>query len=203
MILLGLTGGIAAGKSFVGRMIARRGIPVVDADVLAREAVRPGTEGFLEVARAFPEIIREGEIDRPALGRIVFGDSEKRALLESIVHPRVREAFLREKTRLGSLPLLVYEVPLLFERGIDREMDRTLVVDVPESLQLSRLLTRPHMTEEEARRRIASQISRKDRLSRADFIISGALSEEETERELSRVLGELLVASPPASPHNH
>lgn len=197
MILLGLTGGIAAGKSFVGRMISRRGIPVVDADVLAREAVRPGTEGFLEVARAFPQVIKEGEIDRPALGRIVFGDPGKRAVLESIVHPLVRAAFLREKERLGEVPLLVYEVPLLFERGIDREMDRTLVVDVPESLQLSRLLARLHMTEEEARRRMASQISRQDRLARADFIISGALSEEETERELSRILVELPGALPP------
>ena len=198
MILLGLTGGIAAGKSFVGRMIARRGIPVIDADVLAREAVRPGTEGFFEVARAFPQVIKGKEIDRPALGRIVFSDPEKRALLESIIHPRVRAAFSREKERFGEAPLVVYEVPLLFERGIDREMDRTLVVDVPESLQLSRLLSRPNMTGEEARKRIASQLSRQERVLRANFIISGSLSEEETERELVRILGEVLAGpSPP------
>ena len=202
MILLGLTGGIAAGKSFVGRMIARRGIPVIDADVLAREAVRPGEEGFFEVARVFPQAVKDGAIDRPALGRIVFGDPEKRAALEAIVHPRVRAAFLREKERLGALPLVVYEVPLLFERGIDREMDRTLVVDVPESLQLSRLLSRPHMTEEDARRRIESQIERQERVSRADFIISGSLSEEETEGELARILGEILGHAPPALPDN-
>ncbi|MCL5953015.1 MAG: dephospho-CoA kinase [Nitrospirae bacterium] len=199
MILLGLTGGIAAGKSYVGRLIARRGIPVIDADVLAREAVSPGSEGFREVSRAFPRAIRQGEIDRAALGRIVFSDPVSLSRLEGIIHPRVRQAFYREKERLRDEPVVVYEVPLLFERGIDREVDSTLVVDVPESLQLTRLLARPHMTEEEAKRRMASQIGRQERLSRADFIISGSLSEEETEKELSRILGEIMSQPPKLS----
>ncbi len=192
MTLLGLTGGIASGKSFVGRRLAARGIPVIDADNLAREAVKPGSEGFAEVARQFPEVIRNGEIDRQMLGRIVFADQTRLSELEGIVHPRVREFFLREKACHGSAPLVVYEVPLLFERGIDSDMDRVLVVDVPESLQLERLLNRAGMTAEEARRRISAQMGRKERLSRADVIISGALSEEETDRALSRILLEIL-----------
>ncbi|MGC8528905.1 MAG: dephospho-CoA kinase [Leptospirillia bacterium] len=199
MILLGLTGGIAAGKSYVGRLIARRGIPVIDADVLAREAVLPGTEGFQEVAQAFPQAINQGKIDRPVLGRIIFSDPESRSRLEAIIHPRVRAAFFREKERFCHAPLVVYEVPLLFERGIDREMDYTLVVDVPESLQRARLLARPHMTQEEANRRMASQSGRQERLSRADFIISGSLSEEATEREISRILGEIRSLPPKVS----
>lgn len=197
MILLGLTGGIASGKSFVGRRLAFRGIPVIDADILAREAVSPGSEGFAEVARRFPEVIKNGEIDRPALGKIVFSDPERLSVLEEIVHPRVRESFLRERARHGDAPLVVYEVPLLFERGIDSDMDRVLVVDVPEALQLERLIKRAGMSSDEARRRISAQIGRGQRLSRADVIISGELSEEETDRELSRILSEILSTQPP------
>lgn len=193
MIVVGLTGGIASGKSFVGALLRRRGIPVIDADQLARDVVRPGTEGFAEVIRAFPNALSHGEIDRAALGQIVFGDPEKRRILERIIHPRVHAEFQRQKELHEGSPLVVYEVPLLFERGIDREMDVVIVVDAPESVQKDRLMRRSGLTEQEASRRIAAQMSRPDRLKRADFILSGLLTEEETQEALNDLIPRLFT----------
>ncbi len=196
MIVIGLTGGIASGKTFAGELLRRRGIPVIDADMLAREVVRPGSEGFSEVVRLFPEVLLHGEIDRAALGRIVFSDEKKRRQLEAIIHPRVHAEFLRQKSLHADSPLVVYEVPLLFERGLEKEMDAVIVVDAPESLQKDRLMKRSGLTAEEAERRIGAQMGRQDRLSRANFIISGRLSEKDTEAALEALLPKLLALSP-------
>jgi dephospho-CoA kinase len=172
-------------------MFRRLGVPVVDADQLSREVVRGGSEGFFRVAQDFPEAVRGNEIDRPLLGRIVFSDGKRRAELEKIIHPLVRQEFLKEKARHEKEPLLVYEVPLLFENGIDREMDVTIVVDVPVQVQRDRLVRRSGLSEEEANRRIRSQWTREERNSRADFILSGLLSEEDTEKSLRELLPKL------------
>jgi len=193
VIVAGLTGGIASGKSFVGALLRRRGIPVIDADQLARDVVRPGTEGFDAVVRLFPEVLSDGEIDRGLLGRIVFADPERRRSLEAIVHPRVHAEFLRQMRLLKDAQLVVYEVPLLFERGLEREMDAVIVVDAPEEVQRERLMRRSGLTADEADRRILSQMSRADRCSRADFILSGLLTEKETETALDELLPRLLT----------
>ena len=195
MITVGLTGGIASGKSFVGSLMRRRGIPVIDADQLAREVIRPGTEGFRQVIEAFPEVLVDGDIDRIVLGRIVFADPGKRRNLEEIIHPRVHAEFLRQKALYSGQPLVVYEVPLLFERGLEREMDAVIVVDAPEELQRERLMRRSGLSMEEADRRIASQMKRADRSSRADFILSGLLTEEETEQALEELLPRIMKAA--------
>ncbi len=192
MIVVGLTGGIASGKSFIGALLRQRGVPVVDADQLARDVVRRGTEGFDAVIRAFPEVLLRGEIDRPALARIIYSDPVKRRKLEGIIHPRVRAEFLRQKALNAEAPLLVYEVPLLFEKGLESEMDAVIVVDVPPEIQEERLLRRSGLSVEEANQRINSQMSRVERLSRADFIISGLLTEEETEQALGDILPKIL-----------
>ena len=194
MITVGLTGGIASGKSFVASLMRRRGIPVIDADQLARDVIRPGTEGFRQVIEVFPEVLVDGDIDRSLLGRIVFADSGKRRTLEGIIHPRVHAEFLRQKSLLAGKPLVVYEVPLLFERGLDREMDAVIVVDAPEELQRERLIRRSGLSGEEADRRIASQMNRADRSSRADFILSGLMTEEETEQALDELLPRIMKA---------
>ena len=172
-------------------MFRRLGVPVVDADQLSREVVRSGSEGFFRVAQVLPEAVHGDEIDRSLLGRIVFSDRNRRAQLEKIIHPLVRQEFLKEKARHEKEPLLVYEVPLLFEKGIDREMDVVIVVDVPVQIQRERLVRRSGLSEEEANRRILSQWTREERNSRADFILSGLLSEEETEKVLRELLPKL------------
>ncbi len=195
MIVVGLTGGIASGKSFIGSLLRRRGVPVIDADHLAREVVRRGTEGFDEVIRAFPEVLLHGDIDRPALARIIYADPIRRRKLEEIIHPRVRAEFLRQKARLSDAPLVIYEVPLLYEKGLESEMDAVIVVDVPEEIQKERLMRRSGLGAEEADQRISSQMSRVERLSRADFILSGLLTEEETEIALDDLLPKIVKGS--------
>lgn len=195
MIVVGLTGGIASGKSFIGSLLRRRGVPVIDADHLAREVVRRGTEGFDEVIRAFPEVLLHGDIDRPALARIIYADPIRRRKLEEIIHPRVRAEFLRQKAQLSDAPLVIYEVPLLYEKGLESEMDAVIVVDVPEEIQKERLMRRSGLGAEEADQRISSQMSRVERLSRADFILSGLLTEEETEIALDDLLPKIVKGS--------
>ncbi len=195
MIVVGLTGGIASGKTFIGSLLRRRGVPVIDADHLAREVVRRGTEGFDEVIRAFPEVLLHGDIDRPALARIIYADPIRRRKLEEIIHPRVRAEFLRQKARLSDAPLVIYEVPLLYEKGLESEMDAVIVVDVPEEIQKERLMRRSGLGAEEADQRISSQMSRVERLSRADFILSGLLTEEETEIALDDLLPKIVKGS--------
>ena len=188
MIVVGLTGGIASGKSFVGGLFRRLGIPVVDADQLSRQVVQPGTPGFDAVSRNFPAAVTAREIDRSKLGRIVFSDPVKRKILEDIIHPLVREEFLKFRLQHEKDPLIVYEVPLLFEKGLDREMDYVVVVDVPVSVQKERLQRRSGLTEQEAEIRIASQWGRDQRNGRADFLLSGLL----TEKRLEEAIGDLL-----------
>ncbi|MCL4485015.1 MAG: dephospho-CoA kinase [Nitrospirae bacterium] len=195
MIVVGLTGGIASGKTFIGSLLRRRGVPVIDADHLAREVVRRGTEGFDEVIRAFPEVLLHGDIDRPALARIIYADPIRRRKLEEIIHPRVRAEFLRQKAQLSDAPLVIYEVPLLYEKGLESEMDAVIVVDVPEEIQKERLMRRSGLGAEEADQRISSQMSRVERLSRADFILSGLLTEEETEIALDDLLPKIVKGS--------
>ena len=190
MIVIGLTGGIAAGKSHVARYFEEAGIPVIHSDQLAREAVLPGTRSFALVREAFPDVfLEDGTLDRKALGKKVFSSDKDRKVLEGILHPPIRELFVRKIGSLeGKSPLAVYEVPLLFETGLDREMDLTVVVDVPEQVQLSRLSKRDHMTPEEARRRISVQIPREERLRKARIVLPGDLPEAALKERISEIV---------------
>lgn len=173
ILRIGLTGGIASGKSTVADFFAALGVPVIDTDVIAREIVKPGEPALDEIRFAFGDdvINADGSLDRTQLRKIVFADDALRARLESILHPRIRDVALQQAS-LASEPYVIIVVPLLFESPMKDAMNRILVVDCDEETQLQRLTTRDQESEEQARRIIAAQASRAERLSIADDVIT-------------------------------
>lgn len=171
---IALTGGIASGKSVVADMLSERGAVIIDADVLAREVVEPGTPGLAAIVRRFGQgvLTADGSLDRAALGAIVFADADARADLEAITHPAIRERAerLREQAPPGSVVIDV--VPLLIEAGLASRFDTVIVVDVDEATQLRRLMDRNGLTRGEAQRRLDAQASRERRLAAADFVVT-------------------------------
>ena len=176
---VGLTGGIASGKTAVAAMFASLGIPVIDTDLIAREIVSPGSPALREIAAAFgSEMLQsDGQLNRPRLREIVFAEPARRKQLEAITHPRIGAAMEAQCAQAGG-PYQVVVVPLLIESGFDRHVDRILVVDCPEDLQLSRLMTRDGESAARAQQLLAAQVSRKERLARADDVVdnSGSLA---------------------------
>ncbi|MFO7155683.1 MAG: dephospho-CoA kinase [Pseudomonadota bacterium] len=170
---IGLTGGIASGKSEVSRLLARKGIPVIDADRLAREAVAPGSPALLRIAERWPETVRDGRLDRKALGAIVFASAAERKALEAIVHPWIRaEAWRRMDEALArGAKRVIYEAPLLFETGTADELDAVILVAAPEEVQRQRLMRRDALRPEEAEARIAAQLPLEEKRRRATFVI--------------------------------
>jgi dephospho-CoA kinase len=173
---VGLTGSIGSGKSAVSSRLAARGAVVVDADKLAREALEPGTDGLREVVAAFGDEILDGsgELDRAALGGVVFADESARRRLEAIVHPRVRARAADLESAAGDDAVVVHDVPLLVETGQADAYDLVLVVDVPPELAVHRLVQQRGMTEDEAEARLGAQASRAERLGAADVVIDNA-----------------------------
>ncbi|MDP9435363.1 MAG: dephospho-CoA kinase [Actinomycetota bacterium] len=175
MIRVGLTGGIGSGKSAVSARLAEHGARVVDADLLARVVVAPGTPGLAAVAEAFgPDVLTaDGALDRPALGRLVFGDDEARARLNALVHPRVADATLRAFTEAerDGVEVVVHDVPLLVEVGLDHGYDEVVVVMAPEPVRLDRLVRLRGMDEAEARARIAAQATDEQRRAAATVLL--------------------------------
>jgi len=176
MLVVGLTGNIASGKSSVARLLTARGVPVIDADALAREAVAPGTPALQAiVARWGPSMLAaDGTLDRPALRAVVFRDAAEREALDAIVHPAVGAA---RNVRLAALeaagaPIGVCDIPLLFETGLDRECDLIIVVDAPEEERLARLRRDRHLTDDEARAMIAAQMPASEKRPFADYVIA-------------------------------
>lgn len=174
--MVGLTGGIGSGKSVVSRLLAERGATVVDADLVAREVVEPGTPALAEIVEAFgPEVLRpDGALDRPALGARVFADPALLARLNAIVHPRVGErttALLAEAAAAGA-EVVVHDVPLLVENGMQNRYDSVVVVAASPETQLDRLLRLRGMSREEAEQRIAAQAPLADKLAVATHVVS-------------------------------
>jgi len=171
MLIVGLTGGIGAGKSTVANMFAQLGALTIDADQLARQAIEPGSSGFDEVVAEFsPKILTDGDIDRQKLGKIVFKDGEKRKKLEAIIHPRVQEALAQRIKSLSPGDVLVYEIPLLVETGAAEKFDYIITVESDIENRLDRLFERG-LDEDEAERRIAAQASQAQREAVADRVI--------------------------------
>ena len=179
--IVAITGGVASGKSTVDALFRTRGVVVADADIAARDAVAPGSDGLAEVVAEFGTGVLDptGQLDRPAMRRRVFADADARKRLEAIIHPRVREA-LRDLCRAATSAYAIASIPLLAEGG-GREsypwLQRILVVDVPGSVQLARLLQRDGIDDVLARTMIAAQASRRERLAIADDVLvnGGAL----------------------------
>jgi dephospho-CoA kinase len=197
---VGLTGGIGSGKSEVSRGLAARGAVVIDADVLAREVVARGTDGLAEVVAAFGDILTpDGELDRPALGRVVFGDEAARRKLESIIHPRVRARAAELEAQAPPGSVVVHDIPLLVETGQADRFDVVLVVDVPLETQLERLVDVRGMNAEEAQARIASQASRDDRLAAADLVVDNSGSLKDLDQRIDEIWTDLSDRRKPAS----
>ncbi len=187
MLIVGLTGGIGAGKSTVANMFAQLGALTIDADQLARLAIEPGSTGFDEVVAEFStKILTDGDIDRQKLGKIVFKDAEKRKKLEAIIHPRVQEALAQRIKSLSPGDVLVYEIPLLVETGATEKFDYIITVESDIENRLDRLFERG-MDEDEAERRIAAQASQAQREAVADRVIINDGDRAELFAECARI----------------
>jgi len=173
--VFGLTGGIGSGKSTAAALFRERGVPVIDADELAREAVAPGSAGLVEVQAAFgPQILAaDGSLDRKQLGALVFANAEARQRLNAITHPIVRRLSQERFRALDEqgITLAGYDLPLLFEVGLDSVLRPIVVVTAREATQLERILARDGISEEAARARIAAQLPLADKQKRADYVL--------------------------------
>jgi dephospho-CoA kinase len=173
MYLVGLTGGIASGKSTVAALWSELGGVEIDADQLAREVVAPGTKGLAAVAAEFGSaVIKEGELDRALLGAIVFADETKRKKLEAIIHPLVKTL---AKERIAELPeqsIVIYNVPLLVEASVDLEFDKVVTVEAPTEKQIERLVNFRNMSVADAAARVAAQATPVQRANAADVILN-------------------------------
>jgi dephospho-CoA kinase len=175
MLRVGLTGGIGAGKTTLARLFAERGVPVFEADEVARRVVEPDQPAFAEIVHAFGTglLTADGALDRAALRRLVFADPESRHRLEAIVHPKVYSA-LEHWLRGTVAPYCLLSIPLLLESGRLDLVDRVLVIDCPEALQIERVMRRSGLSEAEVRAIIATQVSRATRLAKADDLVVNA-----------------------------
>jgi dephospho-CoA kinase len=193
MLRVGLTGGIGSGKSEVSRRLAAQGAIVIDADLIAREVVAPGTDGLAEIITAFgPAVLGpDGALDRILLGDIVFADAGKLATLNGIVHPRVGARMRELEESAGPGAIVVHDVPLIAENGLASGYDLVVVVDVPPRLQLDRLVRLRGMSREQAEARIAAQASREQRLAVADMVIDNSASLAELDRQVGELWTEL------------
>lgn len=173
-LVVGLTGGIGSGKSAVCREFECHAVPIVDADIVAREVVAPGSSGLAEVVAAFgAEILSSGNIDRGKLRQIVFTDDTKRAALESILHPKIRERIENQLAALDA-PYSILCVPLLIEKGGYQNVDRILLVDCPTEIQINRVMERDNLTREQVDAIMRSQATRDERLRAADDVIENS-----------------------------
>jgi dephospho-CoA kinase len=189
---IGLTGGIASGKSTVSSLLIELGFPVIDADQIAREAVKPGEEPYKKIVETFGReiLLENGEINRPKLGSIIFHDQEKRDLLNKIVHPFVRRRMIEQKEALFEKgeKAVILDIPLLFESKLTHLVDKTILVYVDADVQLERLMRRNDLTENEAKARIASQMPLVQKVPLADAVINNNGTIEETRKQLIHVL---------------
>ena len=197
-LLVGLTGGIATGKSTVSTMFAHLGAKVVDADLLAREVVMPGQPALARIVSEFgPDVLQaDGALDRKRLGAIVFADGDKRRRLEEITHPAIRarqQRILSVYEEEGFEGIVIWDVALLIETSAAKSMDRVVVVIADADTELSRLMGRDGFSEDEARRRIASQMPLSEKVKVADHVIDNSGSRAETERRVREVYRALLA----------
>ncbi|PLT31191.1 dephospho-CoA kinase [Peribacillus deserti] len=190
--VIGITGGIATGKSTVSSYLKELGFTVIDADIAAREVVEPEQEAYNQIVSAFGKnvLLPDGTIDRPKLGAIIFNDLEKRTILNRIVHPAVR-AWMnsRKDAAFASGQQTVFmDIPLLFESNLTHMVDEVVLVYVPSDIQLERLMARNHFTEEEAQSRINSQMSIEDKIAQSDAVINNEGTVEQTKKQVKEML---------------
>ena len=192
MLKIGLTGSIGTGKSTVSKLLRERGIPVIDADLLAREIVKKGQECLIDLKNVFGNQILtlDGELDRKKLGQIVFSDDSKLEILNSVTHPHIRRKMKNQMNELEikNNKVIVLDVPLLFEAQMEDLVDLVLVIFVKEEIQVKRIMERDNCTQEEAMRIIKTQISQQDKISKSDYTIDNSGTIEELKEKLNGFL---------------
>lgn len=184
-LILGLTGGIATGKSTVVNVFKNLGFPIVDADIIAREVVEPGNIGLAEIVSVFGTNIinSDGSLNRKKLGVLIFSDAQKRKILNKILSPFIKERILAEiESKKDKASLIIVDIPLLYEGGYDKFVDQVAVVYIPEKLQLLRLMKRDHLSENEALQRIQSQLSIEEKKKNADIVFDNQENIEKTKK---------------------
>ncbi len=196
---IGLTGGIATGKSTVAKLLTEKGAMLIDLDRIAREVVSPGQPALEQIVGQFGQALLQpdGTLDRKRLGGIVFADPDKRKQLESITHPAIRAVMrerMQENKRLHPDRLTVVDVPLLYESRLAAEFDRVVVVYVPRVEQLQRLMARDKLSQEDAEKRLAAQMDIEEKRAFADFVIDNSGSPESTALQVERLWRELGLA---------
>lgn len=195
MLWVGLTGGISTGKSTVARILRHVGIPVIDADELAKEVVKAGTKGYEEVVKAFgaDAVQPNGELDRKKIGAQVFADKNKLSQLESIIHPKVRALTLQKKEELerAGAALAFYDVPLLFEKKMEDLFNQIVVVSCRSDIQKKRMIERDGFSEEEAQRRIASQLPLEQKIKSAHFTLENNGTVQDLELKVNELVSKL------------
>ena len=196
MVRVGLTGGIASGKSLVAAELAARGAIIIDTDVLAREVVEPGTAALAAIVERFgPQVILDGQLNRARLAEIVFADPLARRDLELIVHPAVRARAAELERAAGSAAVVVHVIPLLVETGQQQEFDFVVTVDVDQETQIQRLMARNGFSRAEAEARIAAQASREDRKIAADVVLDNTGSVAQLRDQVSALWAVLTSAA--------
>lgn len=188
--ILGLTGGIACGKSTISAYLKEFGIPVIDADECSRAVVEKGSIGLEKLTEIFGNKIleKDGTLNRKALGQIVFSDSEQLSLLNSVMEPLIREEIFRRLNQENNADLVVLDAPLLIEQHYDKICDFIMTIDVPKKIQLERLIERDELSEDEAKSRIESQLSSRERNGFADVVIDSSGTVEQTRKQVIKWL---------------
>jgi dephospho-CoA kinase len=195
MVRVGLTGGIASGKSMVAEELAARGAVIIDADLLAREVVEPGTPALAAIIDRFgPEVVSDGQLDRARLAQIVFADPLARRDLERIVHPAVRARAAELERAAGDAAVVVHVIPLLVETGQHQDFDLVVTVDADHETQIQRLMLRNGLSRAEAESRIAAQASREDRKRAADVVLDNTGSLAQLREQIDALWAELSSA---------
>jgi len=197
MKIIGLTGGIATGKSTVAKMFSEAKIPLIDTDLIAKEVLNKDSKGYQEVVEYFTDdiLFTNKEINRKKLGRIIFTNSKKRAKLNSIVHPKVKDSVLSEIERYNKLnkEIVVVDVPLLYESGFDELVNDVVVVFTTKPLQIERLMDREEITEEYAVLQIDAQMALDEKVGKATYVIDNSSSILETKKQFNKILDEIEV----------
>ncbi|MCO7175956.1 dephospho-CoA kinase [Sporolactobacillus kofuensis] len=192
MMKIGLTGGIASGKSTVSKWFIKQGYPVIDADVISRQVVEPGEAALTEIAKQFggQMILPSGNLDRRKLGKLVFQNAEKRKQLDDLMHPVIRQRMMKELDQLERVGIqtVVLDIPLLFENGLETLVDKIIVVTVTEQNQRTRLMARNRFSSDEARARIHAQLPLTEKVRKADAVIDNNGSIEQTEAQLAKLI---------------
>lgn len=191
--VIGITGGIASGKSTVSDYIKSKGYPVLDADIYARKVVEPGSEGLKEIVEAFGEdaLNEDGTMNRQYVGSLIFNDKDKRDILNGITHPKIRQKMNDDRDFYLQTTHVFQDIPLLFENGLENQMDEIIVVYVERDVQTERLMVRNELSESEAISRIESQMSLEDKKARATVVFDNSETRETLYKQIDEFLSTL------------